>query len=83
MIPHFIEREHVLAAIERVNIEGIPKKRGARSWALQYNKRRYPVKLLISWAHEFYNGQELEPSKFISTEARSFLNNLNFTIITT
>jgi hypothetical protein len=81
MIPDYITREHVELAIQKININGIPKMRNARTWAVSYENKKYPVKLLISWGHESYNGQELDSHKFISTEARIYLHNLKFTIV--
>ncbi|MXV38037.1 hypothetical protein GO491_05005 [Flavobacteriaceae bacterium Ap0902] len=82
-IPTNITREHVLRAIQRVDREGIPPRRNSRKWFLEYDKELYPVKLLISWANEFANGEELDsdPNVFILDMARKYLESLDFTIV--
>ena len=81
MIPQNITYDHIIKAIEKVKIEGIPKRRNPRSWVVLHDKFKYPCKLLISWANIYANGQELSSSSFISNEARTYLTEKRFSII--
>lgn len=67
-IPSNITKEHILKAIERIDIEiAINPKRKERVWALRYNQKLYPCKLVISYANKFPNKEELNPSPKIFT----------------
>ncbi len=48
MIPPALTREHVLAAIDRIERQGIPAGRSSRGCELRYSGHRYPPKLVIS-----------------------------------
>lgn len=82
-IPPNIQREHVFQAMLKIEWEGIPARRGIRNYALSYEDRLYPVKLVISWANIFANGEELDPdpNNFNSIMANAYLDGLGFTII--
>lgn len=80
-IPTNITRDHIIKAISRINIEGVPKARNYRIWAMKHNDILYPCKLLISWGNVFANGHELESNLFIAHEANEYLTKLGFTVI--
>lgn len=82
-IPQNIQREHVFQAILKIEWEGIPARRAVRDYALSYEDRLYPVKLVISWANIFANGKELDsdPRIFNSIMANDHLVDLGFTVI--
>jgi len=46
MIPNCIGRQHILEAIERIDRDGVPSGRGGWKFAISYEGRRYPPKLL-------------------------------------
>jgi hypothetical protein len=80
-IPHNINHNHILTVIDQIDIgRPIPKRRGIQVYFCSYNGNQYPVKLLISWGHEIYNGQEYPSASFITTEAVQYLQNLGFQI---
>lgn len=55
-IPSNIIKQHILKAIERIDKEiVINPKRKERVWALRYNQKLYPCKLVISYANKFSN----------------------------
>lgn len=82
MIPKNIDRQAILAAIQTVDENGIPKQRLSRTYNLKYNDRLYPPKYLISVANRIKNGAELEPFAFGGgAETNSFLEKLGFEII--
>ena len=64
MIPKNIDRKAVLAAIQNIDENGIPRTRLSRTYNLKYNGRFYPPKYLISVANKIINGNELEPFAF-------------------
>lgn len=80
MIPKNIKRDHVLKALEKIASDGIPPQRSSRDYWLVYKGHSYPPKYVISIANIFANYHELDSKEFISTEARRFLEKLNFTI---
>lgn len=82
-IPENITREHVFRAMVRIHQEGIPPRRGAREWAVEYGNAIYPCKLLISWANVYPNGEELDPNPKVFTTymAQDYLSVLGFTTI--
>jgi len=47
VIPPTISREHVIAALARIDREGIPAGRENRGVELYFNNHRYPPKLVI------------------------------------
>lgn len=52
VIPKNISREHILKAIKRIDEEiNFNSKRKERVWALKYNDKLYPCKLVISYAN--------------------------------
>jgi hypothetical protein len=81
-IPINIQREHIIQAISQIDREGIPSRREARKWALNHEGSLYPLKLIISLANSFINGQELDPNpnNFTSQSAKKHLKDLDFTV---
>lgn len=80
-IPKNITRDHILKSISNIKDEDIPPERNYRKWAMRYKGEDYPVKLLISWANIYANGEELNSNVFISRSARKYLMKLGFDII--
>jgi hypothetical protein len=82
-IPNNINRENIFQAMLKINREGIPPGRQPRQWAVQYEGKIYPCKLLISWANIYANGVELDsnPNNFQTYMAQDYLKNLGFNII--
>ena len=80
-IPSNITSNYTIKAMEKIDKKGPPPKRGARNWAVLYNGKKYPCKLLISWANEYANGSEFNSKLFVTDEARLYLTSLGFTII--
>ncbi len=82
-IPRNINREHILQAIVKIEKEGIPPHRHARDYALLYEERQYPCKLVISWANIYANDEELnsDPKVFNTYMAQNYLIENGFTII--
>lgn len=82
-IPDNIEREHIFQAIVKIKKEGIPSHRHARDYALLYEQKQYPCKLVISWANFYANDEELnsDPKVFNTYMAQDYLIEKGFTII--
>lgn len=82
-IPDNIEREHIFQAMLKIEREGIPKRRGARDWAVDYEGIIYPCKLLISWANLYADGEELDPDprNFNTYDAQEYLISKGYKII--
>lgn len=83
MIPKNITKDHILSAIKRIDSEIIDAKRKERKWAVEYNHKIYPCKLIISYANVFANNGELDPSPNVFTTymAQDYLKKFNFKII--
>lgn len=82
MIPANITREHILQAITDIIRNGVPPGRAATKFALEYEGRLYPPKLVISLANRHANGSELDPSTFSGgQETNQFLRHRGFQIV--
>jgi MoxR-like ATPase len=82
MIPQGIKSEHILKAIEEVERSGTPRDRGSDRYDLEYNKKLYPPKYIISLANKYANGKELDHSEFSGgDETNNLLKSLGFNII--
>ncbi len=81
-IPENITREHILKAIAKIDKEGIPKNRKIRKYYCEFQKKKYPPKLLISYANFFPNKEELDwsPKVFNTYMAQKYLDKKGFTI---
>lgn len=80
-IPNTITRNNVLKAIKRINVDNVPPRRNYRHHAVLFNNRRYPCKLLISWAYEVAANEEYPSKKFVTNEAQNYLTHLGFNVI--
>lgn len=82
MIPRRITRDHVLAAMARIDIDGIPADRRSRSFDVLHEGRVYPPKFLLSIAHEIATGQPLPSGVFTGgSETNGYLRRLGFTVV--
>lgn len=63
-IPENITKEHLLKAISKIDSEGIPPNGDSKYYDVIYNEKRYPPKLLVSYANIFANGYELNRNNF-------------------
>lgn len=63
-IPENISKEHLLKAILKIENEGIPKDGDSQYYDVVINGKRYPPKLVVSYANIFANGKELSRSSF-------------------
>lgn len=76
-IPQTITRQHIISAIQRIGpIENIPNIRQARSLALRYNNRNYPIKYILCIAHEIASGRELSHRAFTTHMGRDYIQRL-------
>ena len=81
MIPPYITRDHVLAAMARIDKEGVPAGRQGAKFEVRQQGCKYPPKLLISLAHEEAKGTPLAPVLFTGgKETNGFLQSLGFTV---
>lgn len=82
MIPKNITKEHILAAIKKIDNHEIPEARKSTKFLLVHEGQEYPPKYVISIAHKLANRRELLPSEFSGgKESNDFLRNLGFKII--
>lgn len=82
-IPTNITKEDLLKAIQKIDKEGIPPNGHSSTYDLEYNKKRYPPKVVISYGNLFANGKELDRSSFtggIGTPAVELLEKRGFKI---
>ena len=64
MIPKNIKKEHIIKAIEEIKRNGVSKRRNSKRSFLEFNKKHYPPKYVISLANKYANGKELDPTGF-------------------
>lgn len=78
-----IKKEHILQAINELDENGIPAGRDSLKYDVFFNGKQYPPPLLLSIAHRFATGDELETSSFkvgIGTPAFNLLEKEGFKI---
>jgi 5-methylcytosine-specific restriction protein B len=63
-IPSNIKKEDLLKAINKIDIEGIPKDADYQYYYVYHNEKKYPPKLVVSYANIYANGSELDRSTF-------------------
>jgi hypothetical protein len=81
-IPENITREDILKAIEEIDQEGIPPKRGATKYDIKHGNNYYPPKYTISLANKYANGSILSSNDFYGgEESNSFLRRRGFEIV--
>jgi len=76
-----ISKSDVLAAIARVDREGVPDERRSTRYVLVYKGRRYPPKYIVSLAVENATGRPLPPNQFGGgVETNGVLRSLGFSV---
>ena len=83
-LPANITKEHLIKAIEKIDKEGIPKDGDSQYYDVVYNGKKYPPKVIVSYANIFANGNEINRNAFkggINTECFVLLQNNGFEII--
>jgi 5-methylcytosine-specific restriction enzyme B len=63
-LPANIERDHLLKAFDKIDQEGIPTKDDSTFYDVIHDGKRYPPKLVVSYANIFANGSELSRKDF-------------------
>jgi 5-methylcytosine-specific restriction protein B len=63
-IPSNITREHLLLAIEKIDKERVPSDAASRYYDVFFNNKKYPPKLVVSYANIFANGSKLDHNTF-------------------
>ncbi|MFN8297065.1 MAG: hypothetical protein U0T69_12775 [Chitinophagales bacterium] len=82
-IPSNITKEHLLKAIEKIDAEGIPGYATSKFYDVIYNNKKYPPKLIVSYANIFANGKELDRNSFtggLETDCFKLLEDNDFII---
>lgn len=77
-----ISRTNILAAIERIQREGVPASRRSTRYYLVHEGCRYPPKYVVSLAVYDATGKELDPQEFSGgAETNSLLRHLGFSVL--
>lgn len=77
-----VSRRDVIAAISRIDREGVPPRRESTKFHLVVEGKRYPPKYVISLAVANATGRELRPDEFSGgPETNTALTSLGFTIV--
>ncbi len=63
-IPKNINKEHLLNAIDKIDKDGIPTDGESTFYDVLYDGKRYPPKVIVSYANIFANGEELDRLTF-------------------
>jgi hypothetical protein len=82
-VPNTITRQHIIRAIQRIESpDNVPSINRPRSLAIRYNNRNYPIKYVLSIAHEIATGRELPLRSFTTHIGRDYIQRLGgFTFI--
>lgn len=83
-IPKNINKAHLLKAIEKIEQEGIPSGGDSQYYDVSFSNKKYPPKLIVSYANIFANGKELDRNSFsggLGTQCFKLLQDNNFEII--
>lgn len=84
-IPNNIKSKHIVQAINKIEKEGIPAQAHSSSYDVLYKGKRYPPKLVLSYANIFANGVVLDRNEFeggLNTPCFKILENNGFVIVT-
>ncbi len=77
MIPENISKEHVLQAIQDIDLNGVKDPLAkSRKYDLVFNNKSYPPKYTIALANQFANGEYLNHDGFNTYQAQDYLKNL-------
>lgn len=82
-IPNNITKEHLLKAIAKIDAEGIPDYSQSQYYDVVYQGKKYPPKLIISYANLFANGEILDRNTFpggVGSQSFEILTLHNFVI---
>lgn len=63
-VPRNINKENLIQAINKIDTDGIPTGGASQFYDLLYNGKKYPPKLVVSYANIFANGSELDRTSF-------------------
>lgn len=83
-IPNNITKDHLLKAISKIDQEGIPKDGDSKYYDVLFGDKRYPPKLIVSYANLFANKEMLDRNTFpggIGTPCFNLLEENGFKII--
>jgi hypothetical protein len=82
LIPRELNRNHVLRALERIEEEGIPRRRASTKFCLVHNGRHFAPKYVISEACRALMPDGLDPQLFSGgVETNDVLAALGFTVV--
>lgn len=81
MIPRVIQPEHVNAAMDEIDRDGVPAARDSRKFFVWRGGKKYPPKYVISIACRIATGKDLDPATFNGgAETNNALQKLGFSI---
>jgi 5-methylcytosine-specific restriction protein B len=83
-LPSNITKEHLLQAIAKIDAEGIPKNSDSNYYDVVFNERKYPPKVILSFANLFANGELIDRRTFpggLDTPCFNLLEKNDFKII--
>jgi hypothetical protein len=83
-LPNNITKEHLLQAIAKIDAEGIPKNSESNYYDVVFNERKYPPKVILSFANLFANGELIDRRTFpggLDTPCFKLLEKNDFKII--
>ena len=83
-LPNNITKEHLVQAIAKIDAEGIPKNSESHYYDVVANERKYPPKVILSFANLFANGELIDRKTFpggLDTPCFKLLEKNDFKII--
>jgi len=82
-IPPEITRDHIIQAIKEIDTSGYPERNESRKYDLLFEGKRFPPKVVLSYANKYLNEKVLDVSQFSGGEsaANKFLKERGFEIL--
>lgn len=84
-LPKNIKPQHIVQAIHKIEKEGVPPQANSSTYDVLYEGKRFPPKLVLSYANIYANGVVLDRSEFeggMGTPCFKLLKKNGFTIVT-
>ena len=81
----YITKENIISAIKRFDVEGLPDSSAdSQYYDLLYNGKKYPPKVIVSYANFYAKGKDLDRSSFsggLDSKSFKLLKKYDFEIV--
>ena len=81
MFPTKLTPQHFKIAASRIDLQGVPKERASVHYDVVIEGKRYPPKLVLSWAVEALTGKPLDAVDFNAVVAKKYFLSRNYVVV--